>query len=180
MRKSEIVFGSIILGVGVLLLVGAIFHIDIWGLICPAGMIALGAWLIYRTRRGPGGAEVNLRFVGDIRRRGAWTPQNEETWGFVLDTTLDFTQAELPPGETTFRTGAFVNDIKVTVPAEVGIALSSMAFLSETRINGQHEQTFFLPFEWQSDNYASASRKVIIRPFCFVAEVKISQASGSS
>lgn len=175
MRKSEIVFGAIVLGVGVLLLIGALFNVNIWGLICPAGLIALGVWLIYRTRKDPHEGDIRIRFVGDIRRRGAWQPDNEEIWAFVLDTVLDFTEANLPNGETIFRYGAFVNDIKVTIPAEIGVAVQSMAFMTEARINGPSEQTFFVPFEWQSDNFATAAKKVTIKPVCFVAEVKIQQ-----
>jgi lia operon protein LiaF len=173
MRKSEIIFGSIVLGMGVLLLFGAIFKVDVGRLICPAGLIALGVWLIYRTRRGPHHADVNLRFVGDIRRRGAWQVSDDETWGFVLDVNLDLREAALPEGETTFRVGAFVSDIDVILPAEVGIAITSMAFMTETRIDRQHDQQFFLPLEWQSANYASAARKINIKPTCFVAEIKI-------
>jgi len=180
MRKSEFVIGTIVLGVGILLLLGAVFNIDIWGLICPAGLIGLGAWLIYRTRTEPGGAGVKIRFVGDIRRRGVWQVENEETWGFVLDTVLDFSEANLPDGETTIRFGAFVNEVKITVPPEIGVAVQSMAFMTEARINGPSEQTFFIPFEWKNDNYAAASKKVIIKPMSFVSEIKIKKAEDST
>ena len=175
MRGSEIIFGSIVLGVGLLLLIGAFFDVDIWGLICPAGLIGLGVWLIYRTRKDPNQGDVRIRFVGDIRRRGVWQPENEEIWAFVLDTALDFTEADLPNGEIVLRYGAFVNDIKITVPPEVGIAIQSMAFMTEVRINGPSEQTFFVPYEWQSDNFATAAKKVTIKPICFVSEIKIQQ-----
>lgn len=175
MRRSEVIIGSIVLGAGILLLIGAILNIDIWGLLCPAGLIGLGVWLIYRTRKDPSEGDVNIKFVGDIRRKGAWQPQNEETWGFVLDSRLDFTQADLQDGETVFRVSAFVNDIKVTVPTQVGVAIQSMAFLTESRINGKKQETFFIPFSWESDNFTSAAKKIIIKPMCFVSEVKVEQ-----
>ncbi|HBY06320.1 MAG TPA: hypothetical protein DEH22_00460, partial [Chloroflexi bacterium] len=81
MRKSEIVFGSVILGVGVLLLLGALFHIDVWSLICPAGLIVIGVLLIYRTQKAPDSGNVKIRFVGDMRLTGNWHVQAEETWG---------------------------------------------------------------------------------------------------
>ncbi len=176
MRKSEIFFGSIVLGAGLLLLIGALFNIDIWGLICPAGLIALGVWLIYRTRKDPSSGDVKIRFVGDIRRRGTWQAKSEEIWGFVLETVLDFSEADLPDGETIFRYGAFVNDVKVIFPPEIGVAVQSMAFMTETRIDGPSNQTFFVPFEWQSDNFATARKKVTIKPVSFVSEVKIQKA----
>lgn len=177
MRRSEILIGSIVLGVGVLLLIGAIFNIDIWGLLCPAGLIGLGVWLIYRTRKDPSEGDVNIKFVGDIRRSGTWQPNNEETWGFVLDSRLDFTEADLSMGETVFRVGAFVNDFKATVPADVGVAIQSMAFFTESRINGEKQETFFIPFNWESDNFASAAKKIVLKPTCFVSEIKVEQIS---
>ena len=173
MRKSEIIIGSAILGVGLLLFVGAIFNIDLWGLICPAALIALGIWLIYRTRQDPREGDLNIKFVGDIRRQGSWQPKSEETWGFVLDSRLDFTEADLPEGETVFRVGAFVNDIKATIPAEVGAAIYSMAFMTESRIQGEKQETFFIPFTWQSVNFETATKKVILKPICFVSEIMV-------
>jgi hypothetical protein len=175
MRRSEIIIGTIVLGAGVLLLVGAIFDIDVWGLLCPAGMIGLGAWLIYRTRQDPREGDLNIRFVGNIRRSGAWQPQSEETWGFVLESRLDFTEADLPAGKTTFQVGAFVNDVKATVPADVGVAVESMAFFTEARINGEKQETFVMPFTWESDNFETAAKKIVLKTTCFVAEIKVDQ-----
>ena len=175
MRKSEMTIGVLILGVGILLLVGAIFDINIWGLICPAGLIGLGLWLIYRTRMDPSDGDINIRFVADIRRQGIWQVQNQEIWGFVLDSRLDFSEAELPDGTTTLRMGAFVNDIKATIPANFGVAIYSMAFMTESRIQGKKKETFFLPFHWESANFATAAKKVVLKPTCFVSEIRIEQ-----
>jgi predicted membrane protein len=175
MRKSETVIGLIILGLGILLLIGAIFDFDIWGLICPTGLIGLGIWLIYRTRKGSDNGDVKIRFIGDIRRRGIWQTKNEETWGFVLDTILDFTDAELPEGTTTLRMGAFVNDVKAIIPSDLGIAVYSMAFMTESRIHGEKQETFFIPFHWESHNFDTAVKKIVLKPTCFVSEIKIEQ-----
>jgi predicted membrane protein len=140
-------------------------------------LIGLGVWLIYRTRKDPREGDVNLKFVADIRRRGAWQPQNEETWGFVLESRLDFTEAGLPIGETVYRVGAFVNNIKATVPADVGVAVESMAFFTESRINGEKQETFFIPFTWESDNFATAAKKIVLKSTCFVLELMVEQVS---
>lgn len=173
MRRTELIVGGIILGIGVILLFGSLFNIDVWGLICPAGLIGLGILLIYRTRQDPSDRALNIRFVGDIRRKADWVPQSEETWGFVLESRLDFTDADLPDGETVFRVLAFVNDIKATFPADVGVAIHSLAFMTESRIHGEKQETFFIPFEWQSTNFQTAVKKVVFKPTCFVSEIKI-------
>ena len=177
MRRSEIIFGAIILGVGVLLLLGVFFDFDIWGLMCPAGLIGAGIWLIYRTRKSPseGGGDVKIKFVGDIRRKGVWEPITEEIWGFVLDARLDFTEAVIPDGETKLHVGAFVNDIKAIVPAQIGVAVHSMAFMTESSINGEKQDTFVMPFSWESENFASAAKKIVLKSTCFVSEIKVDQ-----
>ena len=175
MRRSEIIIGSIILAVGILLFLGAIFNIDIWGLICPAGLIGFGIWLIYRTRQDPREGELNIKFVGNIRRQGTWKPQNEETWGFVLESRMDFTTADLHDGQTIFRVVAFVNDIKATIPLDVGVAIYSMAFMTDSRIQGDKQETFFVPFSWESANFETASKKVVLKTTCFVSEIKVEQ-----
>ena len=173
MRRSEIIFGSIILGLGLLLLIGVIFEINIWGLFCPAGLIGLGVWLIYRTRKDPSGGDVNIRFIGDIKRRGTWNAQNEETWGFVLDYALDFTEAEVPNGTTVIRLGAFVNTLKAIIPNDLGVAVSSMAFMTESRIQGKKQETFLIPYQWESANFETAAKRIILKPSSFVSEIKI-------
>ena len=178
MRRSELIIGGIILGVGVILFLGSLFNIDIWGLICPAGLIALGILLIYRTRQDPNDRALNIKFVGDIRRKVDWVPQSQETWGFVLESRLDFTDTDLPDGETVFQVVSFVNDIKATIPADVGVAIYSLAFMTDSRIQGEKQETFFVPFEWQSANFQTAHKKVVFKPTCFVSEIKIEQLEG--
>ena len=175
MRRSEVVIGGIILGIGVLLLLGSLFDIDVWGLICPAGLIALGILLIFRTRQDPSDRALKIKFVADIRSKANWVPQSEETWGSVLDSRLDFTDADLPDGETVYRVLSFVNDIKATFPVDVGVAIYSLAFMTDSRILGEKQETFFVPFEWQSANYQTAVKKVVFKPTCFMSEIKIEQ-----
>ena len=70
---------------------------------------------------------------------------------------------------------SFVNDIKATFPADVGIAIYSLAFMTDSRILGEKQETFFIPFEWQSANFQTALKKVVFKPTCFVSEIKIEQ-----
>jgi predicted membrane protein len=175
MRRTEIIIGASVLSIGVLLLLGVVLNIDIWGLICPAGLIALGVWFIYRTRQNPEQGDLKIRFVADIRKDGAWQPDNRETWGFVLESRLDFTNAILPEGETMIRVVSFVNDIKATVPDDIGVAVYSIAFMTDSSIQGEKQETFFIPFSWESDNFQTAAKKVVFKPTSFVSEIKVDQ-----
>ncbi|MBN1668230.1 MAG: hypothetical protein JW862_14150 [Anaerolineales bacterium] len=174
MRKTELFFGAVVLGVGILLLIGAYFDIDTGSLICPGALILIGVWLIYRVQTAPEKTAVNFRLVWDFKsRHGIELLQDEEHWAFVNDVALDLSQAELAPGETSLRLGAFVNEIKLHVPADLGIAIDSMAFVTETRIFDDRQQTILAPYNWQSDNYTTASKKIILRPLGFYCEIRI-------
>lgn len=173
MQRSEVVTGSIILGIGFIFLLAALFNVNIWGLVCPASLIGLGIWLIYRTRQDPREGELTIKFVGNIHRTGIWQPQHEEIWGFVLESRMDFTDAVFPNGQTTLRTRTFVNDIKATFPAEVGVAIHSTAFMTNSRIQNEKQETFFIPFNWESPNYEYAPQKVLLITTCFVSEIKV-------
>lgn len=173
MQRSEIITGSIVLGIGFVFLIGAIFNINIWGLICPASLIGLGILLIYRTRQNPREGELSIKFVGNINRDGVWQPQNEETLGFVLESRLDFTEADLPDGQTILQTSAFVNDIKATFSSDVGVAIHSIAFMTDSRVQNERRETFFIPFNWQSSNFENAPKKVLLKSTCFVSEIKV-------
>jgi hypothetical protein len=48
--------------------------------------------------------------------------------------------------------------------------------MTEIRINGDSSQNFVVPHEWQSDNFNTAAKKIIIKPISFVSEVKIQRA----
>jgi predicted membrane protein len=173
MRKTEIIVGSVILGFGFLFLIGSLFDFNIWGLICPAGLIGLGVFLMYRTNKNPSDGDIKIRFVGDIRRQGVWEAHDDETWGFVIDSKFDFTDAKLPDGMTTFQISAFVSDFKIVVPADLGVSIYSMAFMTESRVFGEKQETFFIPFSWESDNFKTANKKIILKPTCFVSEIRV-------
>jgi predicted membrane protein len=173
MRRSELIIGSIVLGLGIVLLLGEFFNIDVFGLLCPAGMIGLGVWFIYRTQKKPLESDLNIKFVGKVQFDPESPSQQSETWGFVLDSRLDFREINLQEGETTLRIGAFVNDIKAKIPVDIGFAVYSAGFMTESNIAGDKQQTFFMPFSWQSNNYESSEKKINFKPTCFVSEINI-------
>jgi hypothetical protein len=47
MRRNEFFWGGALIALGVLLLVGIVFRINVWALIGPLFLIALGAWIIW-------------------------------------------------------------------------------------------------------------------------------------
>jgi hypothetical protein len=53
MRRHEIFWGAVLLIAGILLLVGNFFSINVWQLLWPLFLIALGGWILWGTLAGP-------------------------------------------------------------------------------------------------------------------------------
>ena len=56
MRRNEFFWGGALIVVGVLLLLGILFQVNVWALIGPLFLIALGVWVIWGIYRRPAAA----------------------------------------------------------------------------------------------------------------------------
>jgi len=113
--------------------------------------------------------------LGDVRRYGAWQVADEEIWIGVGDVRLDLTSADVPVGKTKFRVFGFVGDVDLLVPENVGVSLSSMAFVTEAKVLGQRRQSFLAPVDYASDGYEMAERKVQLTTGFFVGDITVKQ-----
>lgn len=171
--RGELFIGSILLIFGLITLISNIFHID-FGTICwPTGLILVGLWLILRPRFLPDSMGYRLAPFGNARHAANWQVAPEETWMFVGNVRYDLSEANLPPGETTLRVFAFVGDVKVKLPAEIGLAVTATAFLNDTKILGQKREAFLTPIEYTTPNYAAAERKIRLETYFFILDLDV-------
>jgi predicted membrane protein len=173
-RFLIIVGGGLVLW-GVVSLLAAVFKVDLGKYCFPVFLILVGIYLIFRPRLFLGDSDLKINLFPHIRRSGAWTLQSEDIAIFVGDVKLDLSQAEIPTGETYLRVFGFVCDLDLIAPPDVGLAVTSVAFLTSARINGQKQDYFVSAMEWQSDNYALAERKVHLETGLFVNDLNIKQ-----
>jgi predicted membrane protein len=179
-NKRQIIIGSLVIIFGLVLLLEAIFDIDIWALICPAALIGLGVWWIVRPRISEVDSDIHIFFAHNIRRRGDWTATNEEFWGFAIDLNLDLSETEIPSSESTIRTYGFVTELRLLLPEDVGLSVNTMAFVTEDRILGKKEDRILAPYSWKSENYATADRKLRIEANSFVVDVRVKASEPTS
>lgn len=176
MRNSGLLFlGLLLILFGVLALVSEVLEVNFWTICWPIGLILIGLWMLVRPRLMPPGTHLDMRLLGDVKRRGTWQVHDEEFWSLVGDTKLDFSEADIPPGETRLRIYGLVGDIRLRLPQGVGLCLYSTAFLSETRIQGNKQDTFISPFEYTSLDYENAERKIRLDCWFFVTNIKVEQ-----
>jgi len=171
--KGQIIFGLVILLIGVSLLIDNLFHISIWSFFWPLTIIALGVWMLLRPRSLAPGAKVRQRLLGDIRRKGEWQVANEDFWVLIGAIKLDMTEAQIPDGETLIRTYGFIGDIKLVLPEGIGISASCTSFVTDAKAFGQKTNNIMSPFEFVSDDYVAAERKVRLECTHFIADLKL-------
>jgi len=174
-NRGPLFIGALLVIFGVVLLLGNLFQINIWELCWPIGLILLGVWLLFRPRLALPGTFVNIRFIENEKRYGVWQVGTEEFWSFIGDVRLDMTQATIPTGETTFHLYGFIGDLDILLPKDVGLSVSSTAFLTSARINGRKGDSFFLPATYSSENYASVERKIRLESYFFIADLDARQ-----
>lgn len=173
--QGQLVAGVLIILLGVVILLSNVFNINLWGICWPSALILLGLWLLVRPRLVEQGTGVSLVPIGAVDRAGAWQVSDEEFWVFVGDIDLDLTVAEIPEGVTRLRTYGFVGDVELIVPRDVGVSLSSTAFVSDIKAFGDRHEHFLTPLHLDSDNYETAVRKIRLETHAFVGDVKIRQ-----
>jgi lia operon protein LiaF len=174
-NRGFLIVGILLVVWGILSLLGNLLKIDTWAFCWPVVLILIGVWLLLRPRFRLQGAVVNVLPLNNTRRSGAWTVVDEEDFTLIGDTRLDMTQAEIHPGETVLRVYGFVGAVDLRLPKEVGISVTSWAFVTDARLMGQKSDTFLSPVEYASPGYESAERRVRLETYFFVVDLDVNQ-----
>jgi lia operon protein LiaF len=174
MRNTGVLFfGGLLILVGVMILAGSIFDVNMWSFFGPVLLILIGLWILVRPRwvgaRGP----VEFLFFNNLRRKGAWQVKNEEIWSFLGDVFLDLTGAEIPVGETIYRIYGFIGDVDLIVPQGVGVSVSSVGFINEVKVFSRKQSSIIFPLDIASEDYEAAERKIRLDVAFFISDVKI-------
>ena len=177
-NQGQIIFGAVVIVIGLVFLAGALFDIDT-GILCfPTVLILAGVLLLLRPWMAGPDTGLNMAFFGPVRRYGTWQLGDEEIWLVVGDVNLDVTEAEVPLGETRIRVFSFVSTIRLVVPEGVGVAVAPTAFMTEARLFGRKHNLILTAAPLTSEDYEAAERKIRLEPTMFVADVKVKRPAG--
>ncbi len=174
-NRSQAFIGGFLLLLGIGFLITNVLRIDFWALCFPAGLILLGVLLLVRPRVFDTSGTSSWYLFGDVKRGSGWTPTDEEFWLLIGDTRLDFTQAQLPVGETNIRINGFIGDVDVIVPADVGVAVSASGLIVDLRTPTDKIDRFLSPGNSTSLNYATAERKLHLSTTFLIGDVDVIQ-----
>jgi predicted membrane protein len=174
--QGQVLFGLLVVIIGLALLLGNVLDIDVGQLCFPIGLILLGLWLLLRPRLGGADTALRMRIFGPIRRGGIWSVGDEEIWLFIGDVRLDMSQAEIAAGVAHVRVFSFIGNVRLQVPEGVAVRLSSMAFINDVRLFGRRRSGFLFPIHMSSQDYDAAERKVHLETMAFISDMRAKTA----
>jgi predicted membrane protein len=172
-HRGQVILGALLVIFGLGILLGNLLGVNLWRVFWPLLFIGLGAWIILRPQMLEEGTAITQRLLGDVRRDGEMRVADEEILVLIGDVKLDLREAHWPEGETRLRIMGFVGDVSIRVPEDVGVDLSSTAFVSSLRWQERKEEGIFLPLQLQSEHYEMARKRLRVEVVYFIADVKI-------
>ena len=172
-NRGQMIIGLVLVVIGLLFVIGIIFDINLRGSFWAVVLIILGVWMLVRPRVLPDTAGEHFRFLGDVVRRGPWKVQNQAFWAFLGDVKLDFTEAEIPDGETVIRSHSFLGDMRVIAPQDLAISVSSIGFITDVRLFGEKRGGIIAPSEIATPGYEDAPKKLRLETLSFLGGLKV-------
>lgn len=172
-NRSQLILSVVIIVVGLAFLVGNVFDVNTWAVCWPTLIILLGLWLIVRPQLAGQNAASRQKLIGDIRRDGVWQVTDEQLWIGVGDITLDMREAEIPLGETRISIWSFVSPVRLSIPQDVGVAVTSKAFVTDARIFERKRESILAPFRAVSEEYETAEKRIFLEVTSFVGDIRV-------
>ena len=86
---------------------------------------------------------------------------------------LDLTAERLPEGETKITLFGVFGSTEVLVPDDVGLRVTGFTCFAAANVRGEDGNSGFGTFDYLSDNYDRASRRLRIEATAVFAEIKI-------
>lgn len=181
-NSSQVFFAALLIVLGIVLLLGNLGLLALnWNLLWPVILILFGLWLIWRAfrpRQNPGDVSWGFgEYSPDLA--GKSIDRQSYSHGFG-DFDLDLTRATIGDGQTMVRASHGFGDLTVVVPREISVRVHASAGMGDVAVFGQHSGGIGCTLDFQSDDYASAARKLDIDVSVGMGEVRVVRASAAT
>lgn len=170
--KGQLTFAWIVIGFGVLLLIGNLVGIDFGDVFWPLVLITVGLFLIFRPQIiSP--VHAKYYFAGDVKVNKSWNMDKKEIRMFAGDVKIDLADLNLPSGVNDFTVTAFAGEVEILAPKDIGVSISTMAFVTNSRIDGKKMEYVLSGLDYATEKYEEAGKKFKLYMQCFAADVKL-------
>jgi lia operon protein LiaF len=154
-NRGQLIIGGVLILFGVMALLNTILGIDAWAIFWPSILIIIGVWF------------------GTIRRDGTWEVSDLETWIGIGDIKLNLSQASFPSGDTEIQVYGFIGDVLLKVPSDVGVSVSTTAFISDVTTPEQKLDRIISPLHLESSNFHAVEKRILLEVTAFIANAKV-------
>ncbi len=150
-----------------------------WNIIWPAFLILLGVWLVGRAfspsaRYSRQGASSGF---GDYVPNLAGKELRDVSFSHGFgDFDLDLTRAVIPEGESVVRASHGFGDLTIIVPRDIPARIQASVGFGDVIVFDQHSSGIGSHLEIQSDDYATATRKLFVDASAGFGDVKVLRA----
>ncbi len=176
--RGIMLIGIFLIVMGILALISNLTGINFSSFCFPTVLILLGVLVLLRPRMVKEGTRVDFMLLGEYKRSGLWSVEPAEIWSGIGEVKLDFTQAEIPPGETTIHIYHLLGDVLLRPGEAMGLSLSANGLLNTVKWMGAKQDNFLNALQLSTPNFDQAQRKVKVDVTNFVGDIKVISPTG--
>lgn len=176
-RSGRILAALVLIILGLLLLVSNLGLLTLrWDLFWPVLLILFGVWLIWRAfvPRPRNRYAVAFAGMGEYRPDLSGKEIRREEFSHGMgDFDLDLTRATIPDGENFVHVSHGLGDLTILVPGGLAVRVQAKAGMGDVFVFGQNSEGIGPHVDFQSDDYATAARKLSIEASVGLGKVEV-------
>lgn len=177
--RGVMIIGIFLIVMGVIALASNLTGINFSNACLPTVLILMGLLVLLRPRTVKEGVDVDFILLGDYKRSGVWKAAPLELWSGLGDVKLDFSQADVPEGETPIHIYHLIGDVVLRPGDVAGLSLTANNLLGTVKWMGAKQDNFLNSLQFSTANYSQAERKLLVEVTNLIGDVKV-QASTPS
>lgn len=171
--RGIMIIGILLILMGVIALISNLTGINFSSACLPTVLILMGLLVLFRPKMVKEGVGVDFVLLGEYKRSGVWQVAPVEIWSGLGEVKLDFSQAEVPVGETPIHIYHLIGDV-VLIPGDaVGLSLTANGLINTVKWMGAKQDNFLNSVQLSTANYSQAERRVAVEVTNLIGDVKV-------
>ncbi len=181
-RTGNIVFGLLLIAVGVILALNGILDWDLdlgdlIGVLWPLALIAVGVWLLILNRRRSTGGRSYARLFGDlnidVRDRDPDGLHVDMVFG---DVHLDLTRSPYADKNHRVDLQSVFGDMRIIVPREMAVRAHGGNVIGDIELFDRTKKGFGNSVDVESPDYQTTQRKLTLSMQAVIGDIRVTRS----